>query len=71
MVTDLEEADRRVDRCSSLGCLQGSLQPHSREKLRPSEPIEQYLRLVLRTISALLVLNMTQGMAVNVNDSYI
>jgi len=35
----------------------------SREKLRPSEPLEEYLRLVLRTGSALTVLNMMQGMA--------
>ena len=35
----------------------------SREKLRPSEPIEEYLRLVLQTGSALTVLNMMQGMA--------
>ena len=35
----------------------------SREKLRPSEPLEEFLRLVLRTGSALSVLNMMQGMA--------
>jgi hypothetical protein len=35
----------------------------SREKLRPSEPIEEYLKLVLQTGSALTVSNMMQGMA--------
>jgi hypothetical protein len=35
----------------------------SREKLRPSEPIEEYLRVILRNGSALTVLNMIQGMA--------
>jgi len=35
----------------------------SREKLRPSEPLEEFLKLVLRTGSALSVLNMMQGMA--------
>ena len=35
----------------------------SREKLRLSEPLEEFLRLVLRTGSALTVLNMMQGMA--------
>jgi hypothetical protein len=30
----------------------------SREKLRPSEPIEQYLKLVVQTGSTLTVLNM-------------
>ena len=34
-----------------------------REKLRPSEPLEEFLRLVLRTGSALSALNMMQGMA--------
>lgn len=34
-----------------------------REKLRPSEPIEEYLKLVLQTGSALTVSNMMQGMA--------
>ncbi|MGB8781259.1 MAG: hypothetical protein WCD81_11515 [Candidatus Bathyarchaeia archaeon] len=35
----------------------------SHEKLRPSEPIEEYLRVILRNGSALTVLNMIQGMA--------
>ena len=35
----------------------------SHEKLRPSEPIEEYLRVILRNGSALAVLNMIQGMA--------
>jgi hypothetical protein len=35
----------------------------SREKLRPSEPIEEYLRVILQNGSALTVLNMIQGMA--------
>ncbi|MGA3192650.1 MAG: hypothetical protein ABSD73_09100 [Candidatus Bathyarchaeia archaeon] len=35
----------------------------SREKLRPSEPIEQYLRVILQYGSALTVLNMIRGMA--------
>jgi hypothetical protein len=35
----------------------------SREKLRPSEPIEEYLRVILQNGSALAVLNMVQGMA--------
>lgn len=35
----------------------------SREKLRPSEPIEEYLKLILQSGSALSVLNMMQGMA--------
>jgi hypothetical protein len=34
-----------------------------REKLRPSEPIEEYLRLVLQNGSASTVLNMMRGMA--------
>jgi hypothetical protein len=34
----------------------------SLEKLRPSEPIEEYLRLILRNGSALTVLNMIRGM---------
>jgi hypothetical protein len=34
----------------------------SREKLRPSEPIEEFLKLILQTGSALSVLNMMQGM---------
>jgi hypothetical protein len=34
----------------------------SREKLRPSEPIEQYLKLILQTGSALEVSTMMQGM---------
>ena len=35
----------------------------SHEKLRPSEPIEEYLSLIVRNGSALAVLNMMQGMA--------
>jgi hypothetical protein len=35
----------------------------SHEKLRPSEPIEEYLRVILLNGSALTVLNMVQGMA--------
>jgi hypothetical protein len=35
----------------------------SREKLRPSEPIEEFLRLILQTGSALTVSNMVQRMA--------
>lgn len=35
----------------------------SREKLRPSEPIEEYLKLILQTGSALSVSNMMRGMA--------
>lgn len=35
----------------------------SREKLRPSEPIEEYLRVILQNGSALTVLSMIQGMA--------
>jgi hypothetical protein len=35
----------------------------SREKLRPSEPIEEFLKLILQTGSALTVSNMMQGMA--------
>ena len=34
-----------------------------REKLRPSEPIEEYLRLILLNGSALAVLNMVKSMA--------
>jgi hypothetical protein len=33
-----------------------------REKLRPAEPIEEFVRFVLRSGSALAVLNMMQGM---------
>lgn len=33
------------------------------EKLRPSEPLEEFLKLVLQSGSALTVLNMMQGMA--------
>jgi hypothetical protein len=32
------------------------------EKLRPAEPVEEYVRFVLRNGSALAVLNMMQGM---------
>lgn len=33
----------------------------SREKLRPSKPIEEFLRFILRDGSAVTVLNMMQG----------
>lgn len=34
----------------------------ARERVRPAEPIEEYVRFVLRNGSALAVLNMMQGM---------